>query len=89
MTARRMISGEVLKYRNGSLINRRYETRVANTSAFPLTLPATAYPASSSSNPKLGLPIARLPRPVRLEAGTGSNDVTRDREAGFTWPLPP
>ncbi len=34
-----MISGEVLKYRNGFLIHRRYETRLADSSQFTLTPP--------------------------------------------------
>ncbi len=39
MTARRMISGEVLKYRNGCLIHGRYETNLADSSQFILTPP--------------------------------------------------
>jgi endonuclease YncB( thermonuclease family) len=39
MTARRMISGEVLKYRNEFLIHGRYETRFTNSSEFCLTMP--------------------------------------------------
>jgi len=39
ITARRMISGDVLKYRNGFLIHRRYETRRADSSQFTLTPP--------------------------------------------------
>jgi hypothetical protein len=39
MTARRMISGEVLKYRNEFLIHGRYETRFTNSSKFCLTMP--------------------------------------------------
>ena len=35
-----MISGEVLKYRNGFLIEGRYETPLTRSSRFPLTLPA-------------------------------------------------
>jgi putative transposase len=35
-----MISGEVLKYRNGFLIEGRYETPLTRSSWFPLTLPA-------------------------------------------------
>ena len=39
MTARRMISGEVLKYRNEFLIHRRYGTCFAGSSQFALTRP--------------------------------------------------
>ena len=39
MTARRMISGEVLKYRNEFLIHRHYETCFAGSSQFALTRP--------------------------------------------------
>jgi len=35
-----MISWEVLKYRNGFLIEGRYETPLTRSSRFPLTLPA-------------------------------------------------
>ena len=34
-----MISGDVLKYRNGFLIKGRYETRLTGSSRFPLTPP--------------------------------------------------
>ena len=34
-----MISGDVLKYRNGFLIEGCYETRLTGSSRFPLTLP--------------------------------------------------
>ena len=37
-----MISGDVLKYRNGFRINRRYETRRADSSQFTLTPPVNA-----------------------------------------------
>jgi hypothetical protein len=39
ITARRMISGEVLKYRNGLRIGKGYETGIRRSSDFPLTLP--------------------------------------------------
>ena len=39
MTAKRMISGDVLKYRNGFFIPRRYETCFRRSSNFALTLP--------------------------------------------------
>ena len=39
MTAKRMISGDVLKYRNGFLIRRGYETRLSGSSEFCLTVP--------------------------------------------------
>ena len=35
-----MISGDVLKYRNGFLIEGRYETRLTGSSRFPLTMPS-------------------------------------------------
>jgi len=34
-----MISGDVLKYRNGFLIEERYKTRLNGSSIVPLTLP--------------------------------------------------
>ena len=34
-----MISGDVLKYRNGFLIEGRYKTRLTSSRRFPLTLP--------------------------------------------------
>jgi len=34
-----MISGDVLKYRNGFFIPERYETRLADSNNFALTLP--------------------------------------------------
>ncbi len=34
-----MISGKVLKYRNGFLIHGRYGVRLISSSRFPLTLP--------------------------------------------------
>ena len=34
-----MISGDVLKYRNGFLIRERYETAISDSSEFLLTLP--------------------------------------------------
>ena len=40
MTARRITSGEVLKYRNGFLIRGRYETHLSASSYFSLTKPA-------------------------------------------------
>ena len=42
MTAKRMISGEVLKYRNGSGISGDYETRIVSASHFALTMPTDA-----------------------------------------------
>ncbi len=39
MTARRMISGEVLKLRNGLLIHRHYKAHLAGSSQFALTPP--------------------------------------------------
>ncbi len=39
MTAKRIIAGEVLKYRNGLRISGHYETRFAGSSYFALTLP--------------------------------------------------
>ena len=39
MTAKRIISGEVLKYRNGLRISGDYETRFAGSSYFALTVP--------------------------------------------------
>jgi hypothetical protein len=36
-----MISGDVLKYRNGFLIEERYKTRLNGSSIVPLTLPLT------------------------------------------------
>jgi len=37
VTAKRMISGDVLKYRNGFLIQKRYEIAAITSSKFPLT----------------------------------------------------
>ncbi len=42
MTAKRMISGDVLKYRNGFFIPGRYETCFRCSSNFALTLPRRA-----------------------------------------------
>ena len=39
MTAKRIISGEVLKYRNGLRISGDYETRFTDSSYFALTVP--------------------------------------------------
>jgi len=39
MTAKRIISGEVLKYRNGLGISGGYETRFTSASLFTLTVP--------------------------------------------------
>jgi hypothetical protein len=39
ITAKRMISGDVLKYRNGFLIRECYETAISGSSEFLLTLP--------------------------------------------------
>jgi len=39
MTAKRIISGEVVKYRNGLGISGDYETRFASASHFTLTMP--------------------------------------------------
>ena len=39
ITAKRMISGDVLKYRKGLLIRECYETAIFGSSEFPLTLP--------------------------------------------------
>jgi hypothetical protein len=39
ITAKRMISGDVLKYRHGFLIRECYETAISGSSEFPLTLP--------------------------------------------------
>ena len=39
MTAKRIISGEVLKYRNGLGVSGDYETRFASASYFALTMP--------------------------------------------------
>ncbi len=38
-----MISGDVLKYRNGFLIRECYETATSGSSEFPLTLPASYF----------------------------------------------
>ena len=40
ITARRITSGDVLKYRNGFLIRRGYETRLTGSSEFCLTVPS-------------------------------------------------
>jgi hypothetical protein len=40
MTAKRIISGEVLKYRNGLGISGDYETRSVSASHFALTMPS-------------------------------------------------
>ena len=40
MTAKRIISGEDLKYRNGLRISGDYETRSAGASLFSLTVPS-------------------------------------------------
>jgi len=39
MTVRRMISGDVLKYRNGFLIRESYKTAISGSREFPLTPP--------------------------------------------------
>ena len=39
ITAKRMISGDVLKYRKGLLIRECYENAIFGSSEFPLTLP--------------------------------------------------
>ena len=39
VTAKRIISGDVLKYRNGFFIKKCYETRVAALSQFPQITP--------------------------------------------------
>ena len=39
ITARRITSGDVLKYRNGFLIRRGYETHLTGSSYFALTSP--------------------------------------------------
>ena len=39
MTARRMNSGEILKYRNGFFIRQDYEVRFRHSSRFALTVP--------------------------------------------------
>jgi len=45
ITAKRMVSGDVLKYRNGFCVKKRYETRVAASSQIPLTRPPVGYAA--------------------------------------------
>jgi NAD(P)-dependent dehydrogenase (short-subunit alcohol dehydrogenase family) len=45
MTAKRIISGEVLKYRNGLGIRGDYETHFASASHFTLTMPRSGSPA--------------------------------------------
>jgi hypothetical protein len=47
ITAKRMISGEVLKYLNGFLIRGRYETNHSDSSRFPLTMLTAVLYASS------------------------------------------
>ena len=44
MTVKRIISGEVLKYRNGLRISGDYETRSTGASYFALTVPKGLYP---------------------------------------------
>ena len=41
-----MISGDVLKYRNGFLIRECYETVISGSSEFPLTLPPAVMKAA-------------------------------------------
>jgi len=43
MTVKRIISGEVLKYRSGLYISGDYETRTAGASYFALTVPPHEY----------------------------------------------
>ena len=43
MTAKRITSGEVLKYRNGFLIRGRYETHLSASSYFSLTKPSRVF----------------------------------------------
>jgi transposase len=50
ITARRMISGEVLKYRNGLRIGKGYETGIRRSSDFPLTLPTITFTAGLRLN---------------------------------------
>ena len=49
-----MISGDVLKYRNGFLIRECYETVISGSSEFPLTLPEEAiFESLSTRNSEL------------------------------------
>jgi hypothetical protein len=50
-TARRITSGDVLKYRNEFRIHRRYETRLTGSSEFTLTPPRTRISAAKRQKP--------------------------------------
>ena len=66
MTAKRMISGDVLKYRNGFFIRGRYETCFQRSSNFALTLPFAALPQVSSASAASACCVILLRAPLGL-----------------------
>ena len=67
MTAKRIISGEVLNYRNGLGISEDYGTRFASASHFTLTMPLVVRGDDSSSANSIGSLAGASGQPYQVE----------------------
>jgi len=75
-----MISGEVLKYRNGFLIQKGYGVGLAGSSWFPLTLPPERFGADWCLSPEQSLLVHagnwRVPGQLLVRSPKARNNVT-------------
>ncbi len=82
ITARRITSGELLKYRKGLCIARGYGTPFPGSSRFTLTLPAQAHQYHAMVMRNGGNTMAEL----AAEAGVGGSYFTRILRLSFLAP---